>query len=410
MANNSKRWIEIEGSVTTPAGYRASAVCARIKPGSKRKDLALLVSDRPAVGAGLFTQNRVVAAPITVSERHLKGSAGKVQAIVVNSGNANACTGARGMKGAEKMTEEISRRLQLIPEATLIASTGVIGKSLPWSRINRAFPKLLSGLSHDGGESFSDAILTTDTCRKLSILRSKLGGQTVTVAGTAKGSGMIHPRMATMLAFITTDVAITAHLLREVLSESVAVSFNRISVDGDTSTNDSIFILANGASGCRKIIRRDTAFEHFKEGLLQVCISLARQIARDGEGAKKLITLEVRGSRTIAEAEQVARAIANSPLVKTALAGADANWGRIICAAGYSGASIDPSQVDIALNGLKVCRHGQATRFDEVLAKRLLERPDIRVDVNLHRGRASTTFWTCDLTEEYIRINASYRT
>jgi glutamate N-acetyltransferase/amino-acid N-acetyltransferase len=410
MAKHLKRWIEIEGTVTTPTDYRASAVCAQIKPGSKRKDLALLVSDSPAVGAGFFTQNRVVAAPVTVSIRHLKGSAGKVQAIVVNSENANACTGVRGMKGAEKMAHEISRRLKLVPEATLVASTGVIGKSLPWSRMRHAFPKLLSGLSCDGGESFSDAILTTDTCRKLTAVRSKLGGQTATIAGTAKGSGMIHPRMATMLAFITTDVAIAAPLLREVLFESVAVSFNRISVDGDTSTNDSVFILANGASGCRKIVRRDAAFQHFKDGLLQVCISLARQIARDGEGAKKLITLQVRGSRTIAEAEQVARAIANSPLVKTALAGADANWGRIICAAGYSGVPIDPSRVDISLSGLKVCRHGRATRFDEVLAKRLLERPDIQVDVNLHRGRASTTFWTCDLTEDYIRINASYRT
>lgn len=409
MSKARQHWIEIAGSITSPHKYRAAAICAGIKPGSQKKDLAVLHSEIPAIGTALFTRNRVVAAPVIVSQKHLQTLGRWVQSIIVNSGNANACTGKTGLHNATQMAFWTARALGIKTQQVLVASTGVIGQPLPMKRIAVGLPPLMKCLSPDGGFDFSDAIMTTDTRRKICVVQSSGLGTPVTIAGTAKGSGMIHPRLATMLAFITTDAALLGPLLKQALEEAVAVSFNRVTIDGDTSTNDSIFLLANGASGATKIVRRNESFKHFSEGLTQVCTSLSRQIARDGEGARKLIAVIVSGGRTVQEADRVARSIANSPLVKTAMAGADANWGRILCAAGYSGVAFDPSRVHIVLNGLSVCRNGQPTGYDEALAKRLLEQEEIQIDVNLHRGNKSVTMWTCDFTEDYIRINASYR-
>lgn len=409
MKKPTEIWHEIEGTITSPSGYRAGAVSAEIKAGSKKKDLAILYSETPASGAGLFTKNQVVAAPVVVSRKHLQQAQGHVRAIIVNSGNANACTGPTGLRDARQMTQFAAAALQMQTAETLVASTGTIGNTLPMIRIERAMPGLIQRLSGSHGEEFSDAILTTDTRRKVCVLRSARGKNPVTIAGTAKGSGMIHPQMATMLAFITTDAYLPPNLLHGSLKQAVAVSFNRITVDGDTSTNDSVFVMANGSNQNARISGVGAALDHFQEGLTRVCTSLARQIVRDGEGAKKLISITVSGSCSVLEAERMGRSIANSPLVKTAVAGADANWGRIICAAGYSGVSFDPDRVDIRLNGLLVCRGGRPASFDEKRASRLLKAADVQIDVLLHLGRSSATVWTCDLTEGYIKVNASYR-
>ncbi|MDD5543986.1 MAG: bifunctional glutamate N-acetyltransferase/amino-acid acetyltransferase ArgJ [Acidobacteriia bacterium] len=410
MYKNSSTWKEIPGEITTPKGYVASAIHAGIKPGSTRKDLALLYSLNPARGAGLFTTNRVVAAPVRVCRQHLAESRGRIQAVVVNSGNANACTGRPGFIAAQQTAKEVAKVLGVSRSSVLVASTGVIGQPLPLERIQIAIRPLKGLLCFEGGRDFSEAILTTDTRPKVCVLQSRLGRESLTLAGVAKGAGMIHPRMATMLAFLTTDAAISTPLLRAALKTAVDESFNRLTVDGDTSTNDSVLLFANGAAGVEEISKRGKPFEHFQDGLAQVCTSLAQMIARDGEGASKFITITVAGARTASQAEMVARAISNSPLVKTAIAGADANWGRIICAAGYSGASIDPDRIDIGLCGVQVCRRGQQIAFDELRTKQLLSGPEIRIDLNLNQGTQQARMWTCDLTEGYIRINAAYRT
>jgi glutamate N-acetyltransferase/amino-acid N-acetyltransferase len=411
MIRSSKTvsWVEADGGITAPCKFKAAAVCAGIKPQSQKLDLAILISEVPSIVAGVFTQNRVVAAPILVSRDQITQSHGRAQAVIVNSGNANACTGKSGLHAARQMAIQTSKALGILPTATLVASTGVIGQQFPLEKIITALPVLTQKLSREAAPEFAEAIMTTDTRRKICVLESHRYGRPVTIAGTAKGSGMIHPRLATMLAFLTTDVGISQSLLKAALRDAVAVSFNRITVDGDTSTNDSVFLFANGASEASRVSRQGKAFDHFQDGLTQVCVSLAKQIVRDGEGANRFIEIVVQGGRTAQEADRVARAIANSPLVKTALAGADANWGRIICAAGYSGASINPSSIDIRLSGVEVCRRGQACTFDEARVRALLQMPEIQVQMLLHRGRFSTTVWTCDLTENYIRINASYR-
>lgn len=403
-------WREIAGYITAPLKYTAAAVRAGIKPNSQKKDLAVLFSEIPAQTAALFTLNRVVAAPVLVSQKHLRSSHGQAQAIIVNSGNANACTGKSGLQDARKIVQLAASALGIESHSVLVASTGVIGQRLPIDKMTLALPRALEKLSERGGAEFSEGILTTDTCTKNCVVESVEAGRTIRIAGTAKGSGMIHPNLATMLAFITTDANLTLPLLNKALRDAGEVSFNRVSVDGDTSTNDSVFLLANGANGVPKITKRGKSFDHFRAGLTYVCSSLSRQIAQDGEGARKLVTIIVQGGKSVQEAERVGRAIATSPLVKTAMAGADANWGRILCAVGYSGAAIDPSRVEIAVNNLQVCQRGQGIRFDESRAKKLLSQSEIQIEVQLRRGRHSATFWTCDFTEDYIRINASYRT
>ena len=403
-------WEQIDGSLATPRGFRAAAVAAGIKKAVGALDLTLIVSDVPeTTAAGLFTTNRAAAAPVLVSRQNLAMSRGRARAVIVNAGNANACTGRAGMQVAQKTVEAVADLLDVLPQQVLVASTGVIGLPLKLDIILAQLPRLKESLSVENAVAVPGAIMTTDTFPKSCVLRGKIGGRTLCLAGIAKGAGMIHPRMATMLSFITTDAAIKPRVLQTMLRDSAERSFNRISVDGDTSTNDTVVALANGASGAG-IRPGGESRTAFLAGLDELCQTLAKMIARDGEGAKKLVTIEVTGARTPGDAERLARAIANSPLVKTAIAGSDPNWGRIICAAGYSGAKFDPSKVDIRVNDFYLCRKGLDAVFNEAAAKRELAQKELTLHINLHAGSASTTFWTCDLTHDYVTINASYRT
>ena len=403
-------WEQIDGSLATPRGFRGAAVAAGIKKSVGALDLALIVSDLPeTTAAGLFTANRAAAAPVLVSRQNLAKSRGRARAVIVNAGNANACTGRAGLLVAQKTVKAVAGLLDVRPQQVLVASTGVIGVPLKLDIILAQLPRLKESLSVENAVAVPGAIMTTDTFPKSCVLRGKIGGRTVCLAGIAKGAGMIHPRMATMLSFITTDAAIKPRVLQTMLRDSVGRSFNRLSVDGDTSTNDTVVALASGASGVG-IRPGGESRTAFLAGLDELCQTLAKMIARDGEGAKKLVTIEVTGARTPGDAERLARAIANSPLVKTAIAGSDPNWGRIICAAGYSGAKFDPSKVDIRVNDFYLCRKGLDAVFNEAAAKRELDQKELTLHINLHAGSASTTFWTCDLTHDYVTINASYRT
>lgn len=385
-----------------PLGFRYSALYAGIRK-VKRLDLALIVSGAPASAAAVYTTNRVQAAPVRLSKKHLEISGGTARAVLVNAGNAN-CATRTGDRVSLATAKAAARALKCPVEQVLPSSTGVIGVELDPALITSALPALVEGLSEERFLDAADAILTTDTVRK--VAGAEVDG--IRIAGMTKGSGMIHPNMATTLAYVMTDAAIAPALLRKILSRVVNVSYNRLSVDGDMSTNDTLLVLANGASG--RTVTSATA-ARFEKALAGVCQSLARQIARDGEGARKLIEIEVTGAKTNAGAARIARAIANSPLVKTAIAGSDANWGRILCAAGYSGAAFEPSDVDILLQGVRVCRKGLAANFDEVSMKKLLGRDECRIQLRIAgEGSGQATFWTCDLTEGYIEINGSYRT
>ncbi len=403
-------WEQIEGSLATPRGFRAAAVAAGIKKVPGALDLALIFSEGPqTAAAGLFTTNVVAAAPVILSRRNLQQSRGRIRAVVVNSGNANACTGRAGMRTSRETARAAADLLRVSPHQVLIASTGVIGVPLKVDLILNQLPALKRSLSVENASAVADAIMTTDTFPKSCVLRTQMQGRTVHLAGVAKGAGMIHPRLATMLSFVTTDAAVEPKHLQKMLEAVVEVSFNRITVDGDTSTNDSVVALASGLSGVS--VRPETQTgTRFLAGLNELCQTLARMIAQDGEGATKLVTIEVRGARTIADAERIARAVANSLLVKTAVAGSDPNWGRIICAAGYSGARLDPGKVDIHVNDLLLCRKGLDAGFDEAAAKRELDQKELTLRLDLHQGKASARIWTCDLTHDYITINASYRT
>jgi len=403
-------WEPIEGGLATPRGFRAASVASGIKKATGALDLALIFSELPqTTAAGVFTTNLAAAAPVVLSRRSLQESRGQARAVVINSGNANACTGAEGLSVAEQTAVAAATLLDVAPEQTLVASTGVIGVPLEPRLILNQLPTLKENLSVENASSLARAIMTTDTTPKSYVLRSRIDGEAVHLAGVAKGSGMIHPRLATLLCFITTDARVGPRMLHYLLRAAVEVSFNRVSVDGDTSTNDSVIAMANGASGVA-VRPGNQSRAWFLAGLTHLCQTLARMIARDGEGAKKLVTVEVRGAKSDADAERVARAVANSPLVKTAVAGSDPNWGRIICAAGYSGASFNPEKVDILVNDLFLCRKGVDARFDEAIARRELDLKELTLKVDLHAGRGSSRFWTCDLTRDYITINASYRT
>jgi len=384
-----------------PMGFSYAATYAGIRKVAK-DDLALIVSDSPASAAAVFTKNRVVAGPVIVARQNLRASRGQMQAILVNAGNANCATPT-----AEKVAIETSRAtaelLSIKPNQVLPASTGVIGVPLDARLMVDCLFRLKETLDPSGFDAVASAILTTDTRPKTAF--ASIRGDRTTIAGMAKGSGMIHPRMATTLAFVMTDAAVTPAALRTALKQAVERSFNRISVDGDTSTNDTVAVLANGAS------KFTPSAKEFTEALAEVLASLAQQIVRDGEGAHKFVTIDVTGAATEAAAEKIARSIANSPLVKTAIAGSDPNWGRILSAAGNAGVVFDPRQADIEMQGVTVCRGGMAANFSEEELKKKLDEPECVIRFNLRgRGRGKTRFWTCDLTEEYIRINASYRT
>jgi glutamate N-acetyltransferase / amino-acid N-acetyltransferase len=389
-----------------PLGYLYSATYAGIRKVEK-DDLALIVSGLPARAAGVFTQNRVCAAPVRLCRKHLKLSGGLATAILVNAGNANCATRTGDRVSLE--TAKAAAKLFAAPVAQVLpASTGVIGVELDARKITSALPRLAEGLSPDRFDDASRAIMTTDLVSKTAFSEVKLKSGVARVAGMTKGSGMIHPQMATTLGFVLTDAAIPAPRLRAILKRAVERTYNRISVDGDTSTNDTLLLLANGASGARPETREWPAVE---EAITQVMESLAKAIARDGEGARKFVTIDVTGAPSNEGAQRMARAIANSPLVKTAIAGSDPNWGRILSAAGNSGVAFDPTKTDIHMQGVAVCKGGLAADFSEPELKAKLDAPECQIRLRVRgAGEGEARFWTCDLTEGYIKINASYRT
>jgi glutamate N-acetyltransferase / amino-acid N-acetyltransferase len=392
--------------VDLPLGYRYAAAYAGIRQAEK-DDLGLIVSGLPAAAAAVFTQNRVQAAPVKLCRRHLAASHGAVGAILVNAGNAN-CATRTGDSVALSCCRTAARLLRLPVTQVLPASTGVIGVDLDAKLIVNALPGLVANLREDGFGAVARAIMTTDLVPKEAFAEVKLRRGTVRIAGMTKGSGMIQPLMATTLGFVLTDAQIPAAMLRRMLRRGVECSYNRLSVDGDTSTNDTLVLLANGASGVRPDPQEMAAFEG---GVTRVLEDLARNIARDGEGARKLITILVSGAATDAAAARLARSIANSPLVKTAVAGSDPNWGRILSAAGNAGVAFDPRKTDIEMQGVPVCRGGLAERFSEAELKAKLDAPECEIRLALRgNGKGEARFWTCDFTEGYIRINASYRT
>jgi glutamate N-acetyltransferase/amino-acid N-acetyltransferase len=389
-----------------PLGYAYASTYAGIRQVEK-DDLALIVSGLPANAAAVFTQNRVQAAPVKLSRRHLKLSKGLVGAVLVNAGNAN-CATRTGEAVALATAKATAKLLRLPVPQVLPASTGVIGVELDPRKIVDALPRLIGGLGPDLFEDAARAIMTTDLVPKTAFAEVKLRRATVRIAGMTKGSGMIHPQMATTLGFVMTDADIPVSLLRAMLKRTVERSYNRLSVDGDTSTNDTLLLLANGASGVRPDPKELPKVE---EGIARVMEALAQAIARDGEGAKKLITIAISGAPTNQGAAQIARSIANSPLVKTAVAGSDPNWGRILSAAGNAGVVFDPAKTDIHMQNVAVCRGGLAAPFSEAELKQRLDAPECEIRVTIRgKGKGSARFWTCDLTEGYIHINASYRT
>lgn len=394
-------------SIATPKGFWAgTAACGLKKRGGE--DLAIIFSERPAFAAAVFTQNLVAAAPVLVSRDHIRYKTHR--AIVVNSGGANACTGKEGLLDAQRTAQLVAEYFNCDEREVLVSSTGVIGVRLDMTKIESGVRAATAELSRERGWNAAEAIMTTDTCPKRASKRVKIGGKMVTIAGIAKGSGMIHPNMATLLAFVTTDAAIGKTALNSALRRAVDLSFNRVTVDGDTSTNDMLAVLANGAAENDLISKASgESFESFTSALTDVCRDLAIQVARDGEGASKLITIHVKQAPSRKDAEKIAVTVATSPLVKTAMAGADANWGRILAAAGRSGAKFDVSKVEIRIGNLVVARHGQGLQFSEQRALEILKRDEVTVIIDLHQGDANVTEWTCDMTEGYIRINADYR-
>jgi glutamate N-acetyltransferase / amino-acid N-acetyltransferase len=394
-----------------PRGFRFSATACGLKK-TGALDLALLCSDVPASAAAVFTQNLVVAAPVVVSKSHLKASKGRMRAVIVNAGNANCATGEAGYAASVKTVQETSRCLNCQPHEVLVCSTGVIGVPLPLEKILRALPGVTKNRrpSARSFAEFSLAICTTDTRPKTATSSFKMGGKRVHLVGCAKGAGMIHPNMATTLAFVATDANISPWLLQKTLREVTGRTFNAISIDGDTSTNDTLLVLANGAAGTPAIKPKTAAQRAFRKALEEVCHSLALQIVGDGEGAQRVIEIEVRRASTAAAARRIGQTIATSPLVKTAFAGGDPNWGRIFAAAGRAGVKFDPHNVDIHMAAIPVLRRGQPLDFNERLASNRLLEKNVHIIVDLHAGKASARCWTCDFTAEYVRINASYRT
>lgn len=389
-----------------PLGYRYASGYAGIRK-DRRDDLILILSENPASAAAMFTRNRVQAAPVRLSREHLRASRGIARAILANAGNAN-CATKTGARTALAACRAVAKMLKAPVDQVLTASTGVIGVELDPKLIVDALPHLFDRLSDDGFADAARAIMTTDLVPKMAFGEVPLRGGTVHVCGMTKGSGMIHPNMATTLGFVMTDAAISPNLLRPMLAKAVERSYHRISVDGDTSTNDTIILLANGASGIKPNPKERLVFE---EVLCWVLEDLAEKIARDGEGARKLMTVRVCGARDDGEAATIARAIANSPLVKTAVTGADPNWGRILSAAGNSGVVFDPAKVDIFLQRVRVCRNGVAERFSEHEVKQMMEGQDCLIRFVIRDGgQGEARFWGCDLTEGYVKINASYRT
>ena len=404
----------IDGGVCAAQGFRAAGLHVGVKTHNvNKKDVALIVSDADCAAAGVFTTNVVKAAPIHVSMAHLAD--GRARAVVANSGNANACA-PQGEENAQRMCAAAAKAIGCKAEDVLVCSTGVIGQKLKVDVIEAGIPELAGLLerSEAGSDAAAHAIMTTDTVKKEAAVETTIGGRTVRLGGIAKGSGMIHPNMGTMLCFITTDCAISPAMIREALRETARVSFNRISVDGDTSTNDTCLVLANGLAGNAEITEKNSDYEVFREALETLCIRLARMMAKDGEGARHLITCTVTGARDEAQAETVAKSVISSTLTKAAIFGCDANWGRVLCAMGYSGEQFDPERVDVAFASaageIPVCKRGRGLDFDEELAKRILSEDEVTIAITMGERDASCTCWGCDITYDYIKINGDYRT
>jgi len=396
----------VSGGVATPRGFRAAGISAGIKA-SGNPDLMLLVADAPAQVAAVFTTNKVIAAPVIVSKEHLARSGGTARAIVVNSGCANACTGDQGLRDAREMTAETARLVGCAVEQVLVSSTGVIGVNLPMDKVRAGLPAAFRALGADQGSAAARAIMTTDLSPKEFAARISIGGREASIGGMAKGAGMIEPMMATMLGFVTTDAAVPPALLERALREAVDQTFNAITVDGDSSTNDCVLLLASGASG---VAVDESSYRTFVAGLTAVCRELALAIVRGGEGATKLVTVNVTGAASGDEARKAAKVIANSLLVKTAIHGGDPNWGRLICAAGRAGVAFDASRAAVTMGSIVLFKDGQP--HDELAsdAAEYLKGSDLTIGVDLGSGTASSTVWTCDLSAEYVRINADYRT
>ncbi len=391
----------------TIPGFRFAAIASGLKK-TGGLDLALMVAEAPVAAAGVHTTNRVKAAPVLLCRQRLRG--GMAQAILVNSGNANAATGPGGLEDARQTTRLAAQLLKVPERLVLPASTGVIGLPLPVAKFTDALPELVARLDPGGLPEVAQAIMTTDTRPKEAFFKGKVAGREVTLAGVAKGAGMIHPDLATLLCFIFTDAAVTSRVLKTLLRQALPLSFNRITVDGDTSTNDVILLMASGRAGNSPIKENGPAMAALGEGLTQIMSDLARQVVADGEGAKRLYRIIVQGAASPAEAVKAARTVATSPLVKTAMTGADVNWGRIMAALGRSGARFDPEKVEIAFGDHRVVRHGQGLGPNaEAQAQKIILSGPFTVHIHLHRGNFSDYYDTCDLTEEYIQINASYR-
>ena len=406
-------WKEVSGGVCAAKGFKAAGVHCGVKAGSSpdKPDLALIVSDAECVAAATYTLNRVKAAPIYVTMDHLED--GVCRGVVANSGNANACC-PMSHENAEAMCAAAAQATGLKAEDFVVASTGVIGQTINIQAIQSGLPRAAAALSPEGSEQAERAIMTTDTVPKSAAVALDIGGKTVTIGAIAKGSGMIHPNMGTMLCFITTDCAISQDTLEDALREVVARTFNRVTVDGDTSTNDMCVVLANGLAGNPLIEWKDENYQAFHAALEEVCRTLARKIAGDGEGASKLITCAVTGARSEESAERLAKAVVGSSLVKAAMFGADANWGRVLCALGFSKAPFRPEYVDIKFASeageVEVCRQGDGLLFDEERAKEILSQREVVIAVELHEGDQQATCWGCDLTYDYVKINGDYRT
>ncbi len=401
----------IEGGVTAAKGFQAAGVHCGIRKNRTKKDLALIVSDREAAAAAVYTRNLVKGAPLTVTANHIAD--GKARAIVCNSGIANTCA-FDGVEKAEAMCSLAARELGIAATDVVVASTGVIGPSIDLAPIEAGMPGLAAALSVEGGGDAAEAIMTTDTRKKEFAVRFELGGRTCVMGGIAKGSGMIAPNMATMLCFITTDAAIRAELLHRALLETVGDTFNMMTVDGDTSTNDMVAILANGAAGNPELTEAAGDYAVFLDALRMLCTRMVRCLAADGEGATKLLECRVAGGASDRDARLAAKAVVNSALLKSAMFGADANWGRVLCAIGYSGAQVDVRRVDVAFASaagrVEVCRDGAGIPFSEEEAKKVLGADEIVIDILLRDGAAGAVAWGCDLTYDYVKINGDYRT
>lgn len=402
----------IEGSVTAPKGFTAAGVCASVKPSNKTKrDVALIYCEKKCTAAAVYTKNLVKSSAILVTQNHLAD--GYAQAVIVNSGNANTCN-ADGVEKAEKMCSLAADALGVDSNDVIVASTGVIGQVLPIEPIEKGVAMMKGNLSKEGGTDAAEAIMTTDTVKKEMAMEMTLGGKTVTVGGIAKGSGMIHINMGTMLSFVTTDAAISSEMLYEALKEAVEDSYNMVSVDGDTSTNDTLAIMASGLAGNPEITEKNQDYRDFVDGITEAFKQLAKKLAGDGEGATKLLVCTVTGAKTKKDAVMVSKSVICSSLLKAAMFGADANWGRVLCAVGYSGADVDVTKVDVDFKSVKgeiaVCRNGAGIEFSEEKAKEILLEKEIEILVNVGDGEGKAQAYGCDLTYDYVKINGDYRT